>query len=459
VTDPRIPKYREAALEMSRGEFQVEIPLGAEDEVSHLGEALLGLGRTLERKFEEMTRLVLVTEKINAGLLLDEVLNHIFESFRPIIPYDRIGFSVLDDGGEIVRALWSRSDAPVMRITDNYAAPLEGSSLERVIETCRPRILNDLVQHLRDHPESNSTRLIVEEGIRSSLTCPLIAMNRPVGFLFFSSLETNTYRDVHVEIFLQIAGQLSMILEKSRLYQQLLELNDLKNTFLGMAAHDLRNPLSTIQGYTTLLLAGSVGEVPESHRHIFRQMLRSCDTMLDLIEEFLDVSAIESGKLELEIQRGHMGEVLEECRSALRLVAESKSIGLEVDVPADLPQVPMDPRRVHQVVCNLVGNALKFSFPGTTVTLRARREGEEMRVSVADQGQGIPAEEITRLFTEFGRTSVRPTAGERSTGLGLAIVKRLVEAHGGRIWVQSEEGEGSTFSFSLPLSHSYSPAE
>ncbi len=233
MRDARLEQYREATLAMKGGQFRVRIPHEGQDEVAALGNALADLSETLEAKFEELNTLSKevdtlskVTEKINKGLVLEEVLNYIFESFWPIIPYDRIGLSLLEQNGTVVRSRWARSDAPVMKITKDYAAPLEGSSLQRILETGQPRILNDLRQYLNEHPASESTRLIVEEGMRSSLTCPLIAMGKPIGFMFFSSMEPHAFKDAHVEIFLQIAGELSLMVERARLYE---ELNQLKN--------------------------------------------------------------------------------------------------------------------------------------------------------------------------------------------------------------------------------------
>ena len=116
----------------------------------------------------------------------------------------------------------------------------------------------------------------------------------------------------------------------------------------------------------------------------------------------------------------------------------------------EIPVMVMDPDRIDQVMNNLINNAIKFSYPNTTITLRACVQDQDVVISVQDQGQGIPAQEVDNLFTDFGRTSVRPTAGEKSTGLGLAIVKRIVELHGGRIWVESKVGVGSVFTFTLP---------
>jgi signal transduction histidine kinase len=450
VVDDRIIKYREAAAAMKQGRFDISLPLG-DDEVGQLGKALLELERVLECQFEQMQMLVQVTEKINAGLMLDEVLNHIYESFRPIIPYDRIGFSLLEENGTLVRARWTRTEAQEVKLPVGFATRLEGSSLQRIIETGQPRILNDLEAYLREHPESESTRLIVQEGIRSSLTCPLIAMGRPIGFMFFSSAVPHTYQDAHIELYLQIAGQLAMIVEKSRLYQQLVELNQLKNRFLGIAAHDLRNPIGVVKSHIGLFLQGYLGAVDDSQRQVFLRMDKACENMLNLINDLLDVSAIEAGHLELNLREVDLAAYLREAQGANAMLARAKGIELALDLAPDLPVVMMDPERVNQIVNNLITNAIKYSFPKTVVTLRARAMGGEAAISVQDQGQGIPVDEVGKLFTDFGRTSVRPTGGEKSVGLGLAIVKRIVEAHGGRIWVESRVGVGSTFTFTLPL--------
>jgi transcriptional regulator with GAF, ATPase, and Fis domain len=241
MRDARIAKYCEAVMAMKEGQFRVPIPQEGDDDVAALGKALADLSETLEAEFEELRTLSKVTEKINAGLDLDEVLNLVFESFWPLIPYDRISLSLLEQDGTVVRARWARSDAPLMKIDRGYSAPLEGSSLQRILQTGQPRILNDLRQYLAEHPASESTRLIVEEGMRSSLTCPLTAMGKPIGFIFFSSMEPQTFKNAHVEIFLEIAGQLSMIVEKARLYE---ELSQLKKKFLEMTAHGQGPPES-----------------------------------------------------------------------------------------------------------------------------------------------------------------------------------------------------------------------
>ena len=450
MVDDRIIHYRDAAKAMAQGQFQVKIFLDGQDELGQLGLALVELGKTLERKFEEISSLARVTEQINAGLLLEEVLEKVYTSFRPIIPYDRIGFALLEDGGRTLRARWAHSDSEVVKITKGYAARMEGSSLLEILRTARPRILNDLEAYLLDHPNSESTRLIVEEGMRSSLTCPLLAAGKPVGFMFFSSTKVGAYADLHVDLFMQIAGQLAMILEKSKLYQQLHDLNQLKNRFLGMAAHDLRHPITVMQGYLDMLVAGVLGPLDGKQERVLRTLQGASEAMLSMVNDLLDVSAIESGNLDLKLEPVPLGGFLEEVRMESALLAQGKNQEVRLEMPSELPTLRMDPQRIHQVLTNLVTNAIKFSQGGTVITLGVAMGGEETRIFVRDQGQGIPKGEIAKAFTEFGRLSVRPTAGESSTGLGLAIAKRIVEAHGGRIWVESEQGKGSTFLFVIP---------
>jgi signal transduction histidine kinase len=462
MNDQRLHAYEEAARAMAQGHFDVDVPLGPDtgDDVARLGSALQNLGSSLEQRFKQLQRVVQVTEEINAGLLLDEILNDVYESFQDIIPYDRIGFSFIEKGdeGEILRARWARSEAPVMKLTGGFWAPMKGSSLEEIVRTGDPRILNDLEDYLSHHPDSDSTRLVVEEGMLSSLTCPLVANGKSVGFMFFSSMKKETYRNAHIALFQEIAGQLSLIVEKSRLYQELVELNELKNKFMGMAAHDLRNPLTAIEGYLFLLGKGHFGEVTETQSEIIKKVRGQGHTMVELLEGLLDVNVIQSGHLKLEPASTSLRTLLEDGVDTAKPMAADKSIDLVLELPEGSIPVLADPHRVGQVLANLLSNAVKYSHTGTSTTVRAvTREGIAY-VAIQDQGQGIPPEEVENLFTEFGRTSVKPTGGERSTGLGLAIVKRIVEAHGGTVSVESTVGMGSTFHFTLPLAASYPSA-
>ena len=226
MNDARVSLYREAVEALRKGQLDISIPVGDADEVSELGEALRELAETLKAQSEQSVMLARITQRINEGLLIDEILDQIYENFFSLIPYDRIGLALLDESQANVRSFWARSEAHQIKLPLGYSAGLAGSSLEDVIRTGRPRILNDLPAYLEDHPDSDSTQRIVAEGMRSSLTCPLVVKRQPVGFLFFSSMKKNTYSESHQELFLQITDQLATALEKGRIYQELLEITE-----------------------------------------------------------------------------------------------------------------------------------------------------------------------------------------------------------------------------------------
>lgn len=227
-------------------------------------------------------------------------------------------------------------------------------------------------------------------------------------------------------------------------------LNQQKNRFLGMAAHDLRNPLGVILAYSHILLE-EVEPLSEEQRELLGSIRESSEFMLRMIGDLLDISKIESGTLALDVRSTDLAGLVRRNAVKNQVLANRKKIHLDLDCDDSVDAVPIDPAQIEQVLNNLITNAVKFSHPDTTVRVRLERGEGQAVLSVADEGQGIPESELHRLFEPFSSTSVKPTDDENSTGLGLMIVKKGVEAHGGRIWVESEVGRGSTFLVALPL--------
>jgi len=232
---------------------------------------------------------------------------------------------------------------------------------------------------------------------------------------------------------------------------ELERLNELKNQFIGIAAHDLRNPLQVIDGYSQMLADGLLGGLSHSQQNVVSVIRKNSDYMLKLVTDLLHISKVEAGNLHLELQETDLSALLETNVEYNRLIAGRKRIEIRLSLEENLPALKVDAAKIEQVLNNLIGNAIKFSHPETAVEVRAARRGREVVVEVIDEGQGIPADEMDKLFTPFASLSVKSTGGEQSTGLGLAITRRIVEGHGGEIRVRSEVGVGSTFSFSLPV--------
>jgi signal transduction histidine kinase len=233
---------------------------------------------------------------------------------------------------------------------------------------------------------------------------------------------------------------------------ELVRLNELKNEFMGIAAHDLRSPLSVIQGFASLLIRRP--EIAGEERNELLTMISaSVQDMLGMLNNLLNISEIESGNLRLRPIEVDLYQYLDRVARFNRHLAEQKDITLKLDLQPDLPRAVFDPDRIQQVMNNLLNNAFKFSYGGTVVTIQViQTPQDEIKISVIDQGQGIKADEVSKVFLPFQRTSTRATAGEHSSGLGLAICKRIVELSGGQIAVESEHGKGSRFYFTLPSS-------
>lgn len=232
---------------------------------------------------------------------------------------------------------------------------------------------------------------------------------------------------------------------------ELKKLNDLKNQFLGIAAHDLRNPIGIIMGYSDFLLNDLEDKLNDDQVNMLNTIQSTSEFMVHLLEELLDVTAIESGKLRLDAQKTDLPALIRKNASLNAFLASKKNIVIQVFSYEPIPEVLIDEKKIEQVMNNLISNAVKFSFPGSTVKVSLFLSGDHITVAVADQGQGIPDDETSLLFKPFQRTSVKTTAGEASTGLGLSIVRNIILGHRGKIWLESKVGVGSTFYFSLPL--------
>ncbi len=230
--------------------------------------------------------------------------------------------------------------------------------------------------------------------------------------------------------------------------ERLKQLNALKNEHLAIAAHDLRNPISAIRNMSQMLVEMDLDE--KTKVDFLHSIYRVSNQMLALVNNLLDVAVIESGKLKLSTRAGNLSTLAGERATVIKPIAIEK--GLRVDtVLEEVPDCAFDAGWLGQVIDNLLSNAVKFSQPGTSVVISSRMAGANIEIAVADQGPGIPKDELGNLFAKFEKLSVQPTAGERGAGLGLSIVKSVVEAHGGSVDVQSTVGQGAVFSISLPV--------
>lgn len=232
---------------------------------------------------------------------------------------------------------------------------------------------------------------------------------------------------------------------------ELERINKLKDQMLGMAAHDLRNPLSVIQNYADFLMEDiKKGSARKEQYELAKEIKDSSEYMVQIVEGMLDISAIESGSISLNRDEVDLNKLIQRAVSLNRPSAEKKNIRLDINLCGEGCTKTIDYHKFQQVLNNLISNAIKYSEKDTTTTVGVEKDKTDVAIYVADEGQGIPEEDRDKLFQPFAKINVEATAGEKSTGLGLAISKKIVEAHGGTINVETKVGEGTTFYVHLP---------
>jgi two-component system, sensor histidine kinase and response regulator len=242
-----------------------------------------------------------------------------------------------------------------------------------------------------------------------------------------------------------------LVEQQKDLVAQLSKANAAKDRFLGMCAHDLRNPLSSIRGLAELMDENAIGILTPEQREIVQTIHGASQSMLQLVNELLDVATIEAGHLKLEKTPTNIVEIVERSVHLSNIEAAKKNTKIElVKLPTD-PIVDVDSNKIRQVVDNLINNAVKYSPRGSIITVLIHSSGTVAGFAVRDSGPGIPENERHKLFKDYGRLSTQPTGGEKSTGLGLAICRKIVEAHDGTIGVDNIPGRGAEFIVSLPL--------
>lgn len=291
---------------------------------------------------------------------------------------------------------------------------------------------------------------------RSLIVFPLIAGDQWYGAL---SLHFNARHAVAVEDLRHLRGlvdQTAIAIDNIRLLaaeakarREAEQANDVKMKFLAMISHELRTPLTSIKGFATTLLAEDVQWPPDSQRDFLQTISDEADKLGDLIEQLLDLSRLEAGMLRIRPRPQTIDHIIDIAMAQLQMVCTRHE--LAITIPPDLPALIADADRVAQVLTNLVGNAVKYSPPQTTITVSAIRIDDLVRFDVADQGPGIPVAARTRIFEPFQQLDSHAINRTEGAGLGLAICKGLVEAHGGRIWVQDRSGPGTIISFTLPI--------
>ena len=407
-----------------------------------------------------------LSSAIHTGRTFDEIFEIIFDQLKLVIPYDRIGLSMLDEAGETMTVAKVKSINPI-GLDKGFSCALSKTSLGVLLESRGTRVINDLEEYIRETGHDTSyNKMLLEEGIRSSLTIPLFVADRPTGFIFFSSTQPNAYTSERLgdqfdfldEFVESLKDHLAIALEKgmiiSRLQEtnrRLKELNAMKDEFLSIASHDLRSPLTTIIGYGKSMQVEGNSRLTDWQKKSLDVMTRSAEHLLTLVDDILNVANTDSGRLALEMEEVDIKSILTESISAMEFNALNKNITIDREADFEELLLAADKSKMFQVFNNLIGNAVKFSPEGSTLKIFEKLDRETYRFEIKDQGPGIAKEEFERIFEKFAQLNNGKEAQKQGMGLGLMICQKIVEAHRGTIGVASEPGKGAKFHFTLPV--------
>jgi signal transduction histidine kinase len=415
----------------------------------------------LTSSVEQLTALGEVSRAVSSTLDLDTVLDTIVTRANQLAGTDGCSILEYDEAAELFRLRASR-----------YTDPREAAALDPIARaTPIPKgqgvagraALHREAVHIPDIAvegvyESPVRAPLLQAGYRALLGVPLLREEQVIGVLTVIRKTPGDFAPEVVRVLTTFAVQSALAIQNARLFREIADKSRLleaasrhKSEFLANMSHELRTPLNAILGFSEVLAERMFGEVNEKQAEYLQDILSSGRHLLSLINDILDLSKVEAGRLELELGRFHLPTALDNALTLVRERATRHGIRLTQTVAEGVGHIVADERKVKQILLNLLSNAVKFTPEGGRVDLTATVAGDVITIAVSDTGIGVAPEDQAAIFEEFRQVGREDARKQEGTGLGLTLAKKFVELHGGRIGVQSQSGQGSTFTFTLPL--------
>lgn len=406
----------------------------------------------LQKSVDELSLLQQLDRDLNTTLDLDHVLNLTLNRMLSIYQAVSGAIALVNEEGEIFRAVTQGYDETFNETKLSSQKGLIG----QVIQSGQPHNAENV------HEEPNY--VTANFNTHAQMTLPFINKQQLIGVISIESDVIGKYSEEDLQTAVRITNHAAAAIANAILYDKVNEANQAKSEFVSMVSHELKTPMTSLRGYTDLMLSGMTGKLTEQQHNFLEIMAANIRRMSQQIQDLTDISRIETGQLHIELAPTSFVNVVNETMQTVKGLCDEKEIRVHLELPEELPLVMADRGRMVQVLTNLLSNACKYSPPDTDVTLKfmtrmvAQEESDEMLpmvyCCVKDSGYGISPEDLEQLFTKFFRSNDPNIRQAKGTGLGLSITKGIIELHGGEIWVESQLGEGTSFQFTIPQAES-----
>jgi signal transduction histidine kinase/HAMP domain-containing protein len=404
-----------------------------------------------ERNLERIGALHDIVLAITSSLNLRSVLDVLLKKIAAFLPYAVVTVQLLNKTtGQLEHAACQNIDESEWKAERHTGDGLDVS---------RSEIVPVIVRNSQTDRRTSGSEFLRRHGLISFVQLPLVAKSDVLGIITFFKREEHEFTGDEVEFLTTLAGQAAIAICNALLYErsteQALELEKagkLQADFSAMIVHDLRSPLSTVINIAEMMGDGMWGDLNDEQKDWNSRVKKTATDLVALVSDFLDLSKLEAGRVQLSRAPTDVTALVRKATENFGPLAKSKNVVLNYEADTSLPAIDADARRLDQVLNNLVSNALKFTAEGGTIQIYARRDPRNgIVIRVRDSGVGISPDEIANLFQKYQQSTSGKTSQHKGTGLGLVISKMIVEAHGGKIWVESEQGKGATFVFTLPV--------
>lgn len=422
----------------------------------------------LEKRLNSLNALDRISRLISTTLDAEEIFRRLSKAIVSELGFEKILVLMFDEAKEAQA-----------RIEVGFSKETVSEILSRLIKdhSLSPLLLEGRTISSLNAPKQKKEKITQLLGLGHFVLSPILTQDGLIGIFFVGNQSDNMpVTEGDEDLISILSNQIGQALENANLFEQVYrsrqeleskiqdrtrelalalekvqEISKAKSDFVSAVSHELRTPLTSIKGYASILITGKVGDIPAAVKERLEKINKHSDNLVKLINDLLDISRIESGRVEMKLEEHNIVALIEGIRDLLTPQMKDKNIQFETRVDAKIPALLVDSTQIERVFINLLSNAVKFTPPNGTIKVNAQMNKDHALFQIIDTGIGISENELPKLFSEFYRVDNEINQVVKGTGLGLVLVKKIVEAHGGRIWVTSKVGTGTTFHFTLPL--------